>query len=381
MFHSLITSSIRRMGILLLLALFPLLTACSPDSSPSGSSTYLMGGGIQGTALNLTTEVTTLAGTAGERGSIDDIGAAARFDDPSGITTDGTNLYVTEQGNHIIRKVVITTGEVTTLAGSGVFGFADGTGTEAQFYSPQGITTDGTNLYVADNSNNTIRQIVIATGDVTTLAGSGVFGFADGTGADAQFANPYGITTDGTNLYVGDSANCAIRQIVIATGAVTTLAGGTAIDDCGTIDGTGTAAKFDAPEGITTDGANLYVADTGNHTIRQIVIATGEVTTLAGTATLWGGFTDGTGAAAEFYYPYGITTDGVNLYVADSSNYSIRKVVIATGVVTTLAGTNSLDAIDATGTDARFHEPWGITTDGDNLYVTDVYNHTVRQID
>jgi len=337
-----------------------------------------MGGSIQGTPLSLTTTVTTLAGTLSS-GSTDGTGAAAQFWGPIGITTDGFNLYVTDFANHTIRQIVISTGVVTTLAGTASSsGSTDGTGAAAQFYYPSGITTDGVNLYVTE-FNHTIRQIVIATGVVTTLAGSaGLSGFTDGTGAAAQFNNPYGITTDGTNLYVADDRNHSIRQVVISTGVVTTLAG--TASSSGSTDGTGAAAQFTFPRGITTDGVNLYVADTINQTIRQIVISTRVVTTLVGTVGIIGS-TDGTGAAAQFNYPYGITTDGTNLYVADDRNHTIRQIVISTGVVTTLAGTApSSGSTDGTGAAAQFNNPSGITTDGFNLYVADFTNSTIRQI-
>jgi len=166
--------------------------------------------------------------------------------------------------NHRIRKIVISTGVVTTLAGSSQ-GSTDATGTSASFYFPMGITTDGTNLYVADLINNRIRKIVITTGVVTTLAGSSQ-GSTDATGTSARLYYPRAITTDGTNLYVADTNNHNIRKIVISTGVVTTLAGSTA----GSTDATGTSAKFSNPREITTDGTNLYVTDTLNHRIRKI---------------------------------------------------------------------------------------------------------------
>ncbi len=214
-------------------------------------------------------------------------------------------------------------GVVTTLAGSGSAGASDGTGTAATFYWPVGVATDGTNLYVSDWGNNLIRKIVIATGVVTTLAGTNTSGSADGTGTAASFNTPFGITTDGTNLYVADQANCLIRKIVIATGVVTTLAGTTA---GGSADGTGTAASFDGPSGVATDGTNLYVADTGNNLIRKIVIATGVVTTLAGSTS---GSVDGTGTVAKFHSPYGLTISSLGrsrLFVADSGNNTIRMI-------------------------------------------------------
>src|SRR3989338_5191527 len=161
-------------------------------------TTALMGGSMQGTSLNLTSTnaaVTTFAGSAGSSGSTDATGSSARFNSPHSITTDGTNLYVTDQDNHIVRKIVISTGVVTTIAGSaGSSGSTDATGSSARFYTPRGITTDGTNLYVVDSWNYTIRKIVISTGVVTTIAGSaGLSGSTDGTGTSARFNGPFGI--------------------------------------------------------------------------------------------------------------------------------------------------------------------------------------------
>jgi len=334
-----------------------------------------MGGSMQGGQLSLSTVVTTLAGT-GSSGSANGTGTSASFNNPRGITTDGTNLYVADQGNHLIRKIVISTGAVTTVAGTGSSGSANGTGTSASFYNPRGITTDGTNLYVADQGNHLIRKIVISTGAVTTVAGTGSSGSANGTGTSASFYNPIGITTDGTNLYVEDYTNHLIRKIVISTGAVTTVAG---TGSSGSANGTGTSASFYNPIGITTDGTNLYVADGSNHLIRKIVISTGAVTTLAGTGS--SGSANGTGTSASFNNPKGITTDGTNLYVADYTNHLIRKIVISTGAVTTVAGTGSSGSANGTGTSASFYNPIGITTDGTNLYVANYTNHLIRKIE
>lgn len=323
-------------------------------------------------------EIATAAVTwlAGSDKSSDGTGIAAIFYSPAGITTDGTHLYVTDTNNHKIRKIEIATGVVTTLAGSGSPGSGDGTGAAARFSSPEGITTDGTYLYVADTWNHKIRKIVIATGEVSTLAGSYSYGSADGIGLAASFDLPTGITTDGTYLYVADAFNKKIRKIEVATSVVTTLAGSGSSES---VDGTGAAASFDRPTGITTDGTHLYVTDKYGNKIRKIVIATGVVTTLAGSGSQ--GSTDGTGAAAKFNYPSNIATDGTHLYVADYRNHKVRKIEIATGVVTTLAGGDGYGSDDGVGTAARFREPAGITTDGFALYVTDAGNHTIRKIE
>jgi sugar lactone lactonase YvrE len=348
----------------------------SPVSTVTQTYTInvLIGGSVQGKSpafANATScTVTTFAGTAGTSGAADGTGTAATFFNPIAITTDGTNLYLADSNNNTIRKIVITTGVVTTIAGDSTAnpGSADGIGTAARFNAPAGITTDGTNLYVTDTGNNIIRQIVIATGAVTTLAGStkGVAGSADGIGTTATFDIPYGITTDGVNLYVADSNNSTIRQIVIATKVVTTIAGSAGIT--GTTDGTGATALFSNPMGMTTDGTNLYVADTANNIIRQIVIATKVVTTIAGTAT-------------SFNFPAGLTTDGINLYVADTLNYTIQMIALATKAVTTIAGTAGTNGTtDGPGSVALFDTPNGCTTDGISLYVVDNANHTIRRI-
>jgi hypothetical protein len=331
-------------------------------------------------ALGLSTAVSTFAGST-TSGSGDGTGTSAGFSSPKGLTTDGTNLYVCDYNNHTIRQIGISTGAVTTLAGkAGSSGSTDATGTSARFNYPRGITTDGTNLYIAEYGNSTIRKIVIATGVVTTLAGkAGSSGSTDATGIFARFNQPQGIATDGTNLYVTDTGSNTIRKIVIATGAVTTLAG--TAGSSGTTDATGTFAKFQVPVGITSDGTNLYVVDNNNHTIRKIVIATGVVTTFAGTAG-GSGPTDATGTSAKFKYPYDITTDGTNLYVADTYNFKVRKIVISSAVVTSLAGTGSYGSGDnTTGTFATFKYPNAITTDGTSIYVADTDNNMIRKIE
>ena len=354
-----------------------------------------MGGSKQGKELSLIATnlvVETFAGSSQGCGSTDnDNGSLAKFKKPFDITTDGTNLYVVDTDCHTIRQVVISTGAVTTLAGSidtnnnlaDDYGSADNeNGLLASFRNPKGITTDGTNLYVADRNNHRIRQIVILTGVVTTLAGSSAGNSDNPTGTSAQFRTPAGITTDSTNVYVADTGNHLIRQIVIDNGTVTTLAG---TGSSGSTDDNGTSASFDTPYGITTDGTNLYVADTKNNKIRQIVISTGAVTTLAGTGSalsLGVATTDNdNGLLATFNFPSGITTDGTNLYVADRNIHKIRKIGIDNRSVTTLAGTGTGGNANGVGSVATFSQPAGITTDGKDLYVIEQRNHRIRKID
>ena len=214
--------------------------------------------------------------------------------------------------------------DVSTLAGSTV-GFADGSGTTAQFNGPSGVAVapDGT-VYVADTNNHRIRATDPTTGEVTTLAGNGFAGFVDGPGGTAQFSVPFGVAVapNGT-VYVADTNNHRIRAIDPTTGTVTTLAGnGTA----GFVDGPGATAQFTGPSGVTVNSdGTVYVADRGNQRIRAIESTTGQVTTFAGNGTA--GFVDGPGATAQFNGPSGVTVDpdGV-VYVADFDNHRIRKI-------------------------------------------------------
>jgi DNA-binding beta-propeller fold protein YncE len=324
--------------------------------------------------------VTTLAGSAGNSGSTDATGSSARFYEPQGVAVNsaGTLIYVADTWNHTIRQIT-SAGVVTTLAGSaGSFGSANGAGTSAQFYQPQGLAVDGAgNVYVGDTGNQMIRQITSA-GVVTMLAGSTNYGSANATGANASFWNPQGVALDSaTNLYVADSFNNTIRMVTPA-GVVTTLAG--TAGSFGSADGTNAAARFWLPQGVAVDtNGNVYVADSANGTIR--IIASGAVvTTLAGSAST--GSTDGTGSSARFYWPSGAAVDssGTN-YVADTGNSTIRTVTSA-GVVSTLAGlAGNFGSTDATGTNARFYGPQAIAVDAsDNLYVADTANHTIRKI-
>lgn len=325
----------------------------------------------------------TLAGTAGSSGADNGQGAAARFNQPNRVAVDSNgNVYVADTGNHVIRRITAA-GAVTTFAGKvGETGSADGQGANARFNSPKGIAIGGGFIYVADRGNFTIRKITLD-GSVSTFAGTaGIPGDYDGgaanngTGPLAKFTTPEDLAVDkGGNVYVSDTDSATIRKISPA-GVVSTFAG--IAGQGGTVDGPATSAKFSAPRGLTVDkDGNVYVADDSDSVIRKITAA-GAVTTLAGNASASTGTTDGTGSEARFKWPFGVTVDAAgNLYVADSGNHTIRKIT-PNGVVTTVAGTaGTTGSSDAVPT---FNEPFGITIDSlGNLYVTDFKNHTIRK--
>ncbi len=325
-----------------------------------------------------TAAVTTIAGATGQAGSADGTGSAARFSSPHDLASDGTSLYVTDCGNQTIRRVALATGQVTTLAGgAGVAGSADGTGVAARFNGPSGILRVGGNLYVTDYGSHTIRRVEIATGAVTTLAGlAGTAGSADGVGAVARFNSPYGLASDGTNLFVTDFGNYTIRAVALATGTVSTLAGWAGSP--GGTDGIGSAARFSGSLGIFHDAGVLYVADMYGDTIRAIHVATAAVSTLAGSSSV-NGTADGVGAAARFWSPRGVAGDGTNLFVVDTGTGLVRAIEIATAAVTTLAGGGW--SSDGLGAAARFRSPQGVALDrAGNAYVADTDSHTIRKV-
>jgi sugar lactone lactonase YvrE len=333
-----------------------------------------------------------LAGLAGNSGSTDATGSAARFNHPYGMAVDSSgNIYVADKANDVIRKIT-PAGVVTTIAGTnGLVGSVDGVGTAggtgtvtgknvaALFNQPSGVAIDASgNVYVADTGNNTIRKISTS-GVVTTVAGTpGTAGSTDGTGPAALFSSPYGVVVDSSgNLYVTDAANATIRKITSA-GVSSTIAG--SAGTTGSADGTGSAIEFNNPIGIAIDsGGNLYVTDTGNNTIRKITSA-GVSTTIAGNPGV-AGDTDGTGVFALFSSPRGIAVDSAgNIFVADGQNCTIRKITSA-GVVTTLAGSpGNFANVPGTGSAALFDVPFGVAvTSNDTLFVSTELGYTIEQ--
>ena len=320
-----------------------------------------------------------LAGNVDGPGWVDGTGAAARFNRPQGLVADGAgNLYVSDFANHTIRKIT-PAGGVTTLAGYvGQSGTWDGT--PGGFRNPGGLAIDGAgNVYVADRSNSSIRKVTPA-GVVSTLAGSsGSSGSADGTGAAARFTGPSSLAlTAAGDLIVADLGNHLLRRVT-AAGVVTTLAGSAGLS--GSADGTGSTARFSSPEGVVVHpNGNIYVTDRGNQLLRQVTPA-GVVTTLAGSPGL-SGTLDGTGSAARFLNPRSVTVDAAgDLWVSDASQ-TLRKVTTG-GMVTTVAGAPSAYGwVDGPAASARFNGLAGLAfLPSGRLAIADEFNHAVRLLD
>jgi len=317
---------------------------------------------------------------AGAQEEMGDFAAAADFSLATGIATDSTGaVYVANSHNTILK--ITPTGVVMAFAGKpDARGTADGFRSAAGFVFPIGIATDvAANIYVADKVSNTIRKVT-PMGEVTTLAGTaGIAGHADGANGNASFFSPASVAADAAgNVYVADYGNNTIREVT-PTGVVTTIAG--VAGESGELDGIGAAARFTTPYSIATDAAgNLFVAEISSQTIRKIT-PEGVVTTLAGKAGQ-PGHADGVGTDAHFSSPHGVATDNAgNVYVADYGNNTVRKIT-PVGVVTTLAGSADADLStesDGVGPAATFLRPMALATDREgNVFVLEANN--IREV-
>jgi sugar lactone lactonase YvrE len=326
--------------------------------------------------------VTTLAGAAGMSGYVDaPTGSAARFEMPSDLAAAlSGELFVTERAAGTVRKIE-TSGATSTFVGGGPPpGSVDGPAGVATFARPGGAAIDTSgNVYVADRSTHVVRRIA-PDGSVSTIAGmAGESGTANGSGAAARFDGPGGVAVDASgNVYVADTGNHSIRKVTPA-GAASTFAGQSGTS--GSSDGTGSAARFNAPEQLAFDAqGNLYVTDAGNSTIRKIT-TTGAVTTIAGMAGV-SGTADGIGPAARFERPVGVASaaDG-SLFVSDGTAHTIRRIA-PNGAVTTVAGKAGESGFSGgIGGDARFDAPAGLAVDSSgNVWIADSGNQTVRRL-
>jgi sugar lactone lactonase YvrE len=330
--------------------------------------------------------ITTLAG-----GSVQDGGPAvsANLDSPFGVAVDAAgNLYIADTSNNRVRRVSVS-GVITTVAGTGSPGFSGdgGPATNAQLASPSGVAVDAAgNLYIADNGNSRVRRVSVS-GVITTVAGTGMYGFSGdgGPATNAQLKSPFGVAVDSVgNLYIADPYNHRVRKVSVS-GVITTVAGTGPSGFWG--DGeAATDAQLSFPSGVAVDGAgNLYIADTGNSRVR--VVSLGTISTKAGTGVE--GFSGDGGPAvdAQLFQPLGVAVDAAgNLYVVDLLANRVRKVSVS-GVITTVAGSGSTGIVGGFSGDggpadnARLGNPGGLAVDtAGNLYIADSANNRVRKV-
>jgi len=337
-------------------------------------------------------DIDTVAGDGTTAFSGDGGPAVAAGLDPVAVkASGGGDLYVVDLGNERVRRVKAATGVIDTIAGDGFAGFTGdgGAATSAPLQSPTAAAFDGAgNLYVSDFYGHRIRRVEAGTGIIATVAGNGVAGDGGdgGPATAAQLDYPAGITIDGGgNLYIADSSNNRIREVDNATGIITTVAGDGTWGDGGD-GGPATAAEIDTPKDVALDGdGNLYIADNYNDRIRRVDAVTRVITTVAGDGTWGAGGDGGPATGAQLHGPSGVAVDGLgNLYIADQLNNRVRRVDATTGTITTVAG-DGVDDFAGDGGAAAAAElgyPADVALDAaGNLYVADLHNHRVRRID
>ena len=318
--------------------------------------------------------VTTVAGS-GQPGGIDGPGDKASFVEPGGIAVDGAGFaFVTEFAGHRVRRIG-PDGAVTLWAGSGTPGHADGLGTQAKFNQPRGIALDkGGGLFVAEWQGQRVRKID-AVGQVTSVAGDGVPGFADGPAGKARFQNPTGVAVDAAGtVYIADFGNQRIRKL--QAGVVSTVAGSGLK---GWKDGPAAQAVLDGPMGLAMDpGGTLWFSESTGHRVRRLG-PEGQVVTVAGSSF---GYVDGPGPKAKLSAPHGIawsSVGGGSLILTDRDNHRVR-LVRKDGVVSTLGGEYT-GWVDGNAKSAAFVGPQAIAIEaGGSLLVADTGNHRVRRL-
>jgi trimeric autotransporter adhesin len=340
--------------------------ACIRKVSSSGIITTVVGNGSWG-----------FSGDGGQATS-------AQLDYPYGVIVDSAgNLFIVDTWNNRVRKVS-SSGVIATVAGNGSFGYSGDGGqlTSAQLYWPNGIATDSAgNLFIADTENNRIRK-ASPSGIITTVAGTGYFGFSGdgGLATSAELFYPEGIAVDSSgNLFIADSGNHCIRK-VSASGIITTVAGTGSLGYSGD-GGSATAAKLNGPYGVAVDSAgNLFIADTFNERIRKV--SSGIISTVAGTGSSGYSGDGGQATSAQLSGPYGVAVDSAgNLFIVDTNNNCIRKV--SSGIITTVAGDGSAGYSGDNGqaTSAQLDYPMGVALDSaGNLFIADGNNNCIRKV-
>ncbi|HUY28921.1 MAG TPA: hypothetical protein VMV27_16045 [Candidatus Binataceae bacterium] len=291
-----------------------------------------------------------------------------RLDFPAGLATDNRTVYVSNSRNNTVVAVDVVSHSITLVAGTNFQdGSNDGVGATARFNSPDGIALVNRDLYVIDTNNSDLRKVNLDSHAVSTAAGTAnISGTEDGHASAAHFNLPSQITTDGQNLYISDTGNNTIRRLSLADGMVKTIGG--QAQQSGKQDGPVTKSMFSGPSGVATDGKVVYVADTGNDVIRKIDLSTLTTSTMVGTGEE--GSKDGAGAEAQFNNPGAMCLNGTTLYVMDGDNHAIRKIDTGTSAVTTLTQVNG-----------HIGSGCAITSDGKTLYYSDTTENSVQATD
>jgi sugar lactone lactonase YvrE len=332
--------------------------------------------------------INTIAGN-GTNGFSGDGGVAyaAELNYPSNAVLDASgNIFIADQSNNRIRKV--STSIITTIAGNGIYGYTGdgGAATSSELYNPQGLALDASgNIFIADTYNNRLRKVTVSTGIITTVAGNGTQGsIGDGGAATAaELSLPMGVALDASgNIFIVDQGSNKIRKVTVSTGIITTVAGNGTQGYSGD-GGAATSAQLQFPKSVALDASgNIFIADGGNNRIRKVTVSTGIITTVAGNGTQGFSGDGGVATAAELHSPSGVALDASgNIFIADQFNNRIRKVMVSTGIITTVAGDGTLgfsgDGGAATSAQLQFPQSIAVDASG-NIIIADVNNNRIR---
>ncbi|MFZ0319755.1 MAG: hypothetical protein WAL56_11565 [Candidatus Sulfotelmatobacter sp.] len=290
--------------------------------------------------------ISTVAGN-GTYGYSGDGGLAfnAELREPTGVALNTSgNVYIADDFNYRIRKITVSTGDISTVAGDGTAGYSGdgGAATGAELNYPLGLAVDTSgNIYIADLINCRVRKVTVSTGIITTVAGNGKCGYSGDGGAatSAELANPSTVAVDKSgNIYIADENNNRVRKVTVSTGIITTVAGNGIAGYSGD-GGPATSAEMDDPTAVAVDSsANIYITDTVNQRIRKVTVSTGIITTVAGNGTAGYSGDGGPATSAELYEPLGIATDSSNnFYIVDFDNCRICEVTVSNGIINTVA--------------------------------------------
>lgn len=330
----------------------------------------------------------------GEYGFAGDGGPAtsAEIWQPMGLAVDKNgNIFIADDANWRVRRVDSVTGIITTVAGGGncypSTGCGDGgPATLAGLDSPNEVALDSSgNLFIADTNDARIRRVDAVTGIITTVAGTGTWGFSGdgGPATSAELSFPEGVAVDNAgNLFIGDTGNARVRRVDAASGVITTVAGDGTFGFSGD-GGPATSAELNSAVGVALDSSsNLFLADWGNSRIRRVDGVTGIITTLAGTGVFGFGGDGGPASGADLNNPYGDSIDATgNVFIGDTWNYRIRRVDAASGIITTVAGNGTVED-GGPATNAVLDSPYGVAVDpSGNLFIADYSNSRIRRVD
>jgi sugar lactone lactonase YvrE len=336
--------------------------------------------------------ITTIAGN-GVRDFTGDGGLAtgASLHDPTGVAVDSSgNVFIADFNNQRLRRVDVTTGIITSVAGNGVAGFSGdgGLATAASLRYPNGVAVDGAgNLFIADWGNERVRRVDAVTGIISTVAGTGIPGFGGdgGLATGASLNSPTDAVVDSSgNLFIADQGNQRIRRVDAVTGTITTVAG-TGVQGFTGDGGPATDASLSNPTGVAVDGTgNVFVADTGNQRIRLVDAVTGIITTRSGTGVQGFSGEGGLATGARLNNPIGVAVDSAgNLFIADFGNQRIRRVDAVTNIIRTRAG-NGLQGFggdSGPSGNASLNLPEGVAVDRfGRLFIADTNNHRIRLV-